>query len=104
METFLKNGQWRQWGRKSLLLSEVELMETSPAELRTPLHRSLLLSEVELMETRKKKKSDSTANGSDIASFIGSGINGNYLTRRQVKRVKSSLLLSEVELMETIGI
>jgi len=63
---------------KSLLLLEVELMETE-AEKISPSQStlsSLLLLEVELMET-VSEYSDTPLN-INIASIIGSGINGNW--------------------------
>ena len=79
METALRRGVSSFADDTSLLLSEVELMETSLFHQsgRLPCG-SLLLSEVELMETLKNWNLRRTYMGVYlIASFIGSGINGN---------------------------
>ena len=61
---------------------------------------SLLLSEVELMETKVNQIMVYALD--TIASFIGSGINGNRTGYTSLDKITLiSLLLSEVELMET---
>jgi len=82
METPKEGTTSPSWTILSLLLLEVELMETLGAacNYRKPSQGmvvSLLLLEVELMET----KNITTSNKSTlpIASIIGSGINGNIL-------------------------
>jgi len=67
--------------------------------------RSLLLLEVELMETWSVRfASKSRPSLFSIASIIGSGINGNLPSRMSAnKKVGASLLLLEVELMETLN-
>ena len=62
---------------------------------------SLLLQEVELMETVNEASNSTSL--TEIASFIGSGINGNTPEQlyHEVPLWKLSLLLQEVELMET---
>ncbi len=63
---------------------------------------SLLLLEVELMETSTHERIALLLR--DIASIIGSGINGNLLQDYKTshwRKSPQSLLLLEVELMET---
>ena len=88
----------------SLLLLEVELMETLPVNNPSFVtsRKSLLLLEVELMETATAAEI-TKATPNSVASIIRSGINGNEFFKLHIDFLKSSLslLLLEVELMET---
>jgi len=80
----------------------VELMETFADDFPslTIFQKSLLLLEVELMET--VKLTQDRGKPTLIASIIGSGINGNiWVIQRSFSGSLRSLLLLEVELMET---
>jgi len=107
METIIKPDQRiLRVNVESLLLLEVELMETSSGlkSDSTRRHSSLLLLEVELMETNTINKTFLSI-GKVIASIIGSGINGNLTIWAcpllLCGMLFISLLLLEVELMET---